>query len=400
MKNTSSRNSKLHGYHPAGSRQNGFTLIEIVIAMALLAWVLGTSYQIFSNCIDTERHVIEITVPEKVGEGILSLMRRDLAGAVFKGCTEQLNNQVFDGRSEGSENQEDDSVYFVSTVDPTPGGDFMEWDNLRTLTVVGYHLKANQVSSRYPTYTLYRKEMIDFAKRDITNAPGLNYSIYDKVKSLRIEYFDGYSWWDEWDSRKNIEEMLIRQEEESSLAGTRSNIPRVTGDVAAEEEGLAGEQEQQAAAIPVAVRIELQIYSGSGNEILEKGKDNDRNPVVNTFTTMVPLLASRRIAIPIEDEDLAAAGGAGGAGGREAGADGAVNTFGADLTKDGRGEGRGKGSLRDRLTERGGRGASGRGQNPRGRNPAPGLRERAMNAVKGAGGPSGAARSFGKGSPR
>ena len=400
MKNTNSRNSSHHGGHTASSRQKGFTLIEIVIAMALLAWILGTSYQIFSNCIDTERRVIEITVPEKVGEGILTLMRRDLAGAVFKGCTEQLDNQVFDGRSEGGDDQEADSVYFVSTVDPTPGGDFMEWDNLRTLTVVGYHLKPNQVSSRYPTYTLYRKEMIDFAKRDITNAPGLNYSIYDKVKSLRIEYFDGYNWWDEWDSRENIEQMLIRQQEENNLAGTQSNIPRVTGDVAAEEEGLAGELEQQAAAIPVAVRIELQIYSGSGNEILEKGKNNDRNPVVNTFTTMVPLLASRRIAIPIEDEDLAAAGGAGGGGGREAGADGAVNTFGADLTKDGRDKGRGKGSLRDRLTERGGRGASGRGQNPRGRNPAPGVRERAMNAVKGAGGASGATRSFGKGSPR
>lgn len=398
MKNTSSRNSKHHGYHPAGSRQNGFTLIEIVIAMALLAWVLSTSYQIFSNCIDTERHVIEITVPEKVGEGILTLMRRDLAGAVFRGCTEQLDNQVFDGRSEGNDDQQDDSVYFVSTVDPTPGGDFMEWDNLRTLTVVGYHLKPNQVSSRYPTYTLYRKEMIDFAKRDITNAPGLNYSIYDKVKSLSIEYFDGYTWYPEWDSRENIERMLIQQEDENNLAGTRSNIPRVTGDTAAEEEGLAGDLEQQAAAIPVAVRIELQIYSGTGNEILEKGKNNDKKPVVNTFTTMVPLLASRRIAIPIEEEDLAAAGGTGAGGAGEAGADGAVNTFGADLTKDGRGQGRGKGSLRDRLTERAGRGASGRGNGAGGRNPAPGVRERAMNAVKGAGGASGATRSFGKGS--
>ncbi|MEC7922799.1 MAG: prepilin-type N-terminal cleavage/methylation domain-containing protein [Planctomycetota bacterium] len=400
MKNTSSRNSSHHGDHPADSRQKGFTLIEIVIAMALLAWVLGTSYEIFSNCIDTERKVIEITVPEKVGEGILTLMRRDLAGAVFKGCTEQLENQVFDGRSEGSDDQRADSVFFVSTVDPTPGGEFMEWDNLRTLTVVGYLLKQNDVSSKYPTYTLYRKEMIDFAKRDITNAPGLNYSIYDKVKSLKIQYFDGYNWWDEWDSRANIEEMLIRQQEENNLAGTQSNIPRVTGAVAAEEEGLAGELEQQAAAIPVAVRIELQIYSGSGNEILEKGKNNNRNPVVNTFTTMVPLLASRRIAIPIEDEDLAAAGGTGAGGAGEAGADGAVNTFGADLTKEGRGKGRGKGSLRDRLTERGGRGASGRGQNPGGRNPAPGVRERAMNALKGAGGASGATRSFGKGSPR
>ena len=277
----------------------------------------------------------------------------------------------------------------------------MEWDNLRTLTVVGYMLRPNQLSSKYPTYTLYRKEMIDFAKRDITNAPGLNYSIYDKVKSLRIEYFDGYEWFPEWDSRENIERMMLLQEEENNLAGTRSNIPRVTGDVAADEEGLPIDQEQQAAAIPVAVRIELEIYSGTGDEILEKGKNNNnKNPVVNTYRTMVPLLASRRISIPIEDEDIAAAGGAAGGPAGAAGADGAVNTFGADLTKEGRGKGRGKGSLRDRLTERGGRGAAGRGRNLGGRNAAAGLKDRALNAVKGAGGAAGATRSFGKGGQR
>jgi type II secretion system protein J len=402
MKNTTSRPTHRHDNDPAGSRRGGFTLIEVVIALGMLVMVLVMSYQIFSNCIDTERRVIEITVPEKVGEGILTLMRKDLAGAVFKGCTEQLDNQVFDGRTEGTEDAWQDSVFFVSTVDPTPGGDFMEWDNLRTLTVVGYMLRPNQLSSKYPTYTLYRKEMIDFAKRDITNAPGLNYSIYDKVKSLRIEYFDGYEWFSEWDSRENIERMLLLQEEENNLAGTRSNIPRVTSDVASEEEGLPIDQEQQAAAIPVAVRIELQIYSGTGDEILEKGRNNNnKNPVVNTFRTMVPLLASRRISIPIEDEDLAAAGGAAGGAGREAGADGAVNTFGADLTKEGRGKGgRGKGSLRDRLSERGGRGAAGRGRNLGGRNAAPGLKDRALNAVKGAGGAAGATRSFGKGGSR
>ena len=174
MKNTTSRPTHRHDNDPAGSRRGGFTLIEVVIALGMLVMVLVMSYQIFSNCIDTERRVIEITVPEKVGEGILTLMRKDLAGAVFKGCTEQLDNQVFDGRTEGTEDAWQDSVFFVSTVDPTPGGDFMEWDNLRTLTVVGYMLRPNQLSSKYPTYTLYRKEMIDFAKRDITHPPGLN----------------------------------------------------------------------------------------------------------------------------------------------------------------------------------------------------------------------------------
>ncbi|HBO52278.1 MAG TPA: hypothetical protein DD471_09870, partial [Planctomycetes bacterium] len=73
----------------------------------------------------------------------------------------------------------------------------------------------------------------------------------------------------------------------------------------------------------------------------------------------------------------------GGAGGGRAGGDGqdgAVSTFGADLTKQGRGE-RGKGSLRDKLAERPGRG-SGRGQGRGGRNPAPGIRDKAVNALR------------------
>ena len=144
MKNTSSRNSNHHGYHPAGSRQTGFTLIEVVIALFMLAMVLVMSYQIFSNCINTERKIIEITVPEKVGEGILTLMRRDLAGAVFKGCTEALDNQVFVGLDNPGQDGDADSIYFVTTVDPTPredtliGSDVLEDIIIRTPTLDYY----------------------------------------------------------------------------------------------------------------------------------------------------------------------------------------------------------------------------------------------------------------------
>ena len=75
---------------------------------------------------------------------------------------------------------------------------------------------------------------------------------------------------------------------------------------------------------------------------------------------------------------------AGGAGGGRAGGEGdaaVTTTFNADLRGQ-RGEGRGKESLRDRLTERPSRG-TGRGNRGGGRNAAPGLRERATNALKG-----------------
>ena len=360
---------------PRGDLQEGFTLMEIVIVMAMLVVVLVTAYNIFLNCIETEKKIEELSVPEKVGEGILTLMRRDLAGAVFKGCTEALDNQVFVGQDNPGQDGDADSIYFVTTVDPTPREENLaDWENIRTLTMVGYRLEANQNSA----YTLYRKEIVEFGRQDITNAPGLNYNVYDKVKSLNIEFFDGYEWFTDWDSVAAIEEQLrLQQQEQDDLrGGTNSNIPTVNPAAAEGDEELLGEVQQQAAPIPTAVRVTLEIYSGTGDEL------NERNgqPVVRKFTTLVPLLASKRLALPIEDEALAGEGGAGGGRAGGNGQDGAVSTFGADLTKQGRGE-RGKGSLRDKLAERPGRG-SGRGQGRGGRNPAPGIRDKAVNALR------------------
>ena len=362
-------------HKPRGDLQEGFTLMEIVIVMAMLVVVLVTAYNIFLNCIETEKKIEELSVPEKVGEGILTLMRRDLAGAVFKGCTEALDNQVFVGLDNHGQDGDADSIYFVTTVDPTPREENLDdWENIRTLTMVGYRLEANQNSA----YTLYRKEIVEFGRQDITNAPGLNYNVYDKVKSLNIEFFDGYEWFTDWDSVAAIEEQLrLQQQEQDDLrGGTNSNIPTVNPAAAEGDEELLGEVQQQAAPIPTAVRVTLEIYSGTGDEL------NERNgqPVVRKFTTLVPLLASKRLALPIEDEALAGEGGAAGGRAGGAGQDGAVSTFGADLTKQGRGE-RGKGSLRDKLAERPGRG-SGRSQGRGGRNPAPGIRDKAVNALR------------------
>ena len=368
--------SNTQEHKPKGDLQEGFTLMEIVIVMAMLVVVLVTAYNIFLNCIETEKKIEELSVPEKVGEGILTLMRRDLAGAVFKGCTEALDNQVFVGLDNPGQDGDADSIYFVTTVDPTPREENLaDPEDIRTLTVVGYRLEANQNSA---AYTLYRKEIVEFGRQDITNAPGLNYNVYDKVKSLNIEFFDGYEWFTDWDSVAAIEEQLrLQQQEQDDLrGGTNSNIPTVNPAAAEGDEELLGEVQQQAAPIPTAVRVTLEIYSGTGDEL------NERNgqPVVRKFTTLVPLLASKRLALPIEDEALAGEGGAGGGRAGGDGQDGAVSTFGADLTKQGRGE-RGKGSLRDKLAERPGRG-SGRGQGRGGRNPAPGIRDKAVNALR------------------
>ena len=63
-------------------------------------------------------------------------------------------------------------------------------------------------------------------------APGLNLEIYDKVKSLDFEYFDGYVWLAEWSSEEQIlaqEQLLLeeaqRQEElQNQVSRVSENI--------------------------------------------------------------------------------------------------------------------------------------------------------------------------------
>jgi prepilin-type N-terminal cleavage/methylation domain-containing protein len=368
---------------PLTGRTLGFTLIEVVVVLLLLVITLTTSYQIFNNCLRTEKEVERLTLPEKVGEGILALMRRDIAGCFYKGATAALGNQVFEGIDAAGPSGGEDKLFFLTTVNPKPREDLREWESIRTVCVVGYYLVPNQASGRVPTYTLLRKETVDFSANGIVDAPGMNYVVYDKVKSLDVWYFDGYEWFPEWRSEdwiRDLEELAAAQADAEARAQDR--IDRVTnsntglagrsgrgsptagtgaagaagstrpgsratgartagrgtsaaaGGIAEPGEVTEDPLEELTAPIPVAVRVELEVYAAVGHEILEARGE----PVVRRFTTLVPILAARRLKLEIEDLEAelgAATGGAGGGGG----SGGAVSTFGADLTEQMRGRG-------------------------------------------------------------
>ena len=335
-------------------RAGGFTLLELVIVMAMLVLVLMTAYQILNNCLQTERHVERLTVPEKVGEGIISLLRRDLGGIFYRGLTEQLDRQVFLGRTSDSGEGHMDDLRFLTTVPPTrqrePGSYQDDIDSLQTITVIGYHLEPNPDIRTYRTYRLYRRELSDLNVLNPLESGGLNLEVYDKVKSFNVEYYDGYEWLVEWDSRVQIEaqtqmmisEAQLRAQGQDQVAqlntprgATAANTSRAGAAATAQgSEGLARPAILPPAAIPSAIRIELEIYGGTGNEIHEV----EGQPVVRRFRTIVPILAAVRIPLQLDqaaelaggaasDDPMAEAGGGGvagplsgsGAGGRRGG---------------------------------------------------------------------------------
>jgi type II secretory pathway component PulJ len=349
-----------------------FTLIELVVVMAMLIMVLLTAYRILANCLETDRYVQRATTPEKAGEAIISLIQRDLGGCFYRGLTEQLNRQVFVGLNrEGAEGPADD-LRFLTTSEPTPLVETSRFEgsgDFRSVTVVRYYLEPNSRIRDVAASKLFRREVSDFSTGNVLDAPGLNYEIYDKVRSINFTYYDPVVGLpvEEWDSERQIQ---LAESELQALAEADANAPQRVGRVSestpatttpnqgGEPTLLLDEEEPlPPAAVPGAVRIEVEIFAGTGTEI---DRDADGRPIVRKFSRIVRLLASQRIRIRTEEtsDELAETGGVSPDGG-----DGGTTLRGTNAGGGGGrgGPGAGRGGARE-TSAAAGRGAGGGGR--------------------------------------
>ena len=336
---------------PCLREPSGFTLIELVIVMAILVMVLTMTYRMILDCLDAERTIDKLTIPEKVGEGILALFRSDLSGTIWR----HSGTRVFFVTDNGSAKAARDEIRFLSTVEPTPvedatQGSTAQVSTIRTITGLAYFLKQGGGIDGVPAYTLFRKEIIDFTDENPLEAPGTNYEVYDKIAYLSIECFDSYeSFWSQvWDSEAMINEELADLEAEteanagiaavgqrdddnegknpragtSAKGGEKSRDPK-SGPRDPSTSRRAAAREQNAltrnapgadptlgegqnaellppAAVPSAVRIEIGIYAGQGGKI---ERDGQGTPIVRTYATIVPILAAQRVKVEPEEND-------------------------------------------------------------------------------------------------
>ena len=342
------------GTAPARRGRVGFTLIELVLALALLVIVLSTAYSIIVDSLQADQNLDRLTVPEKVGEGLLSLVRRDLGGTFFR----NMGTRVFQVEDGGAVPDARDELRFISTVEPTPIDTSGTGDpfRLRTMTGIVYFLRPSQLAGGLEGYTLFRKEIVEFDPMEPLASPGVNYELYSHVRYFSIECFDGWGWFENWDS-----EARILEEQDAALEGVdedtgiaRVSDPTATPGALASAPGVATDQPGgmsllPVAAVPVAVRVELGIYSMSRGKPL---RDPNGDPIIKKYSTIVPILSAQRVPLQMDD-------GTGGLEG-EGGAAGDGNTAGVEnpsgLTLPGGAGGRGPGGR----VGAGGRGASGR----------------------------------------
>ncbi len=168
--------------------ESGFTLLEVLIAITILAVMAGIVFSVFLGSTSRSRALEEEMELRQTAGSVLNLIAEDLKGAyVHPGSV-----PFFLGRDLFNRENPADGVDLMTTavlpVNPmTVSGDLAE---------VGYtliHEADNEVG------TLYRRE--DAPPEEPGDDGGSSFEMSDRVLSLNFRYSDGDNWSDEWDSQ-------------------------------------------------------------------------------------------------------------------------------------------------------------------------------------------------------
>jgi prepilin-type N-terminal cleavage/methylation domain-containing protein len=164
-------------------RQRGFTLIEVLLAIAITATVMLTVATTFHVMLNARDVIDDLSESTEAGPRILNLIERDLQGLWTWNVH---NNAVFRGRDMDVNGRDADRMDFLTTTDAV--GFVLDMQNVPrkpTICEVGYWFKPN---ARYrDVFEMWRREdpMVD---EDLVTE-GSYQLVHDRVKSFKITYF-------------------------------------------------------------------------------------------------------------------------------------------------------------------------------------------------------------------
>jgi type II secretion system protein J len=164
------------------SRGGGFTLVELLVASSLAAGILGAAYLSLSSGLRSQRLVEARRDAMQAARVALALMTADLRHAA-------VLNEDFEliGMDRKLDRDEADNLDFAShRWEPRrPGeGDLCE---------VSYFVDRDPASGRI---SLFRRR--DSSPDDQPLAGGSREELLRGLRGLRLEYYDGFEWFDSW----------------------------------------------------------------------------------------------------------------------------------------------------------------------------------------------------------
>lgn len=211
-------------------KNKGFTLLEVMIAAAILAVIMAVVYGSFSGSLKT------MEVAEQSGEAyrkariILSRIVQEISCAYLPSGQDLSDiNYAFIGEDKEEDGLPRDTLHFISTSFPFKG-------KSRGLKEVGYYITLDPQTDE-PTLVV-REETAPNGRSD---EGGRSYGLGSGIWGLSFEYYDaeGREWkrWDstspdhEWSLPRMVKISLVFKDERGEIVAltTKAHIP-LSGD--------------------------------------------------------------------------------------------------------------------------------------------------------------------------
>ncbi|MCL4234133.1 MAG: prepilin-type N-terminal cleavage/methylation domain-containing protein [Deltaproteobacteria bacterium] len=225
------------------TRRRGFTLLEVLVAVAVTGMVLAIVYSAFGRTIESKEYVeIGNETYHKI-RWAMDKITMDLASSfVFR---EQGSNTIFYGVSHLVGSMPMDEIHFTSFSHIRYNPAAHESDQCE----ISYKVAWIPDDQRFQ---LWRREDATIDSQNQTGGEELQ--LLDDVLAFNIRYYDGYEWRDDWDSRPL--EQLAEATEESGEG----------------EETEVEQTEEMVQAVPIAVEVTLAVMGPDGAPIVFTSK--------------------------------------------------------------------------------------------------------------------------------
>ncbi|MBI2932515.1 MAG: prepilin-type N-terminal cleavage/methylation domain-containing protein [Planctomycetes bacterium] len=174
--------------------RGGFTLIELMLSMFLVAIMMSIVYGVVVSTIEAQERVEDLMAGSEIGPTLMNFIRQDLEAAFVP----DKDKDYFVGIDRKSSTGDHDRVDFLAAVTSYGAEDALAEARFHTINEVGYQVSDS--SERPGLGILYRRE--DYWMDAEPVKGGRLTDLYDRVTMFDVQYWDGGEWIVDWSSQK------------------------------------------------------------------------------------------------------------------------------------------------------------------------------------------------------
>jgi len=178
---------------PARRRRAGFTLIEIFLAISLVAIIMAIAYGMVVSTVQAQERIEETTLGTEIGPVILNQFRQDVESAFVP----DKDKDWFLGQDRKGSIGDRDRLDLFASIPAFGADDAYAEPRFHNVNEIGYIIDDNR--QRPGELVLYRRE--DYFIDDEPMKGGKMTAVYDRVQAFDVQYWDGEKWVESWSSK-------------------------------------------------------------------------------------------------------------------------------------------------------------------------------------------------------